>query len=71
MKNARNIETVDEVIRELGGAEAVRKLTKRTSISAVPTWKWRNKFPAPTYTIIQGALREKGKTAPSKLWGMQ
>jgi hypothetical protein len=71
MKNADTIETIELVIEELGGPEALRKLTRRKGVSSVHTWKWREKFPAPTYTIIQDALRKKGKTAPAKLWGMQ
>lgn len=71
MKNPSNIQTIGEVIQELGGTEAVRRLTKRKGVSAVLTWKYRNKFPFATYTTIQGALQQKGKTAPNSLWGMQ
>jgi hypothetical protein len=71
MKNAHTLETIEQVIQELGGPEAMRKLTRRKGVSSVNMWKCREKFPAPTYTVIQGALREKGKTAPDKLWGMQ
>jgi hypothetical protein len=67
----KQLSTVDEVISELGGHDAVRELTRRSSLSAVPMWKNRRRFPATTYTILKSALAERGLSAPDDLWGMQ
>lgn len=67
---AKELSSVDEVISELGGAEAVRALTKAKGASVVPMWKTREQFPAKTYTILKPALEERGLTAPNSLWGM-
>lgn len=66
----KQLETVDEVISELGGFEAVKELTNRDSASAVPMWKHRKRFPTTTYTVLKSALQERGFSAPDKLWGM-
>ena len=67
----RELRTIDEVIGELGGAQAVMELTKRASSSVVPVWKHRGKFPGYTYPAIQNALRAKGATAPDDLWKLE
>jgi len=64
------LHTVEQVIAKLGGPEAVKELTSRASPSAVPTWKWRNKFPTTTYAIMKSALQKRGADAPNELWGM-
>jgi hypothetical protein len=69
MKN--NLETVEDVIAALGGQKRVAELTCRASVSAVPMWKIRKRFPAKTFTVLQGALRDLGLSAPNDLWGMQ
>jgi hypothetical protein len=66
----KRLQTVEEVIAELGGTDAVKALTHRASPSAVPTWKYRKRFPTTTFTILQAALNERGLTAPNDLWGM-
>jgi hypothetical protein len=66
-----HLHTVEEVIDELGGFDAVKELTNRNSPSAVPMWKNRNKFPPNTYVAMISALHAIGKTAPSSLWGME
>lgn len=62
--------TIEEVIAELGGFDAVKDLTKRASSSAVPMWKLRQRFPSKTYTVMKSALQERGLSAPDELWGM-
>ena len=66
----KRLQTVEEVITELGGFQAVAEMTGKESISAVPTWKWRKRFPAKTFTILQAALQQRGLSAPNELWGM-
>ena len=67
----KQLNTVEEVISELGGYQAVRELTEKNSnLSTVMMWKTRQKFPATTYARMQAALRAKGATAPDDLWGM-
>jgi len=66
----KQLSTIEEVILELGGPKAVAELTDRQSISAVPMWKIRQKFPATTYARMQAALRARGASAPDDLWGM-
>lgn len=67
---SRRFLTVEDVISELGGFDAVKALTGRKSSSAVPMWKLRRKFPPNTYTVMIAALQAKGATAPASLWGM-
>lgn len=67
----RELHTIDEVIGELGGAQAVMELTNRVSSSVVPVWKHRGKFPGYTYPAIQNALKAKGATAPDELWKLE
>jgi len=67
---SKQLHTVDEVISELGGFDAVRELTNRASASAVPMWKNRKRFPAKTYTVLKSALQQRGVDAPDELWGM-
>lgn len=66
----KQLSSVEEVISELGGFDAVRLLTNRQSTSAVPMWKNRKRFPATTYTVLKSALEKRGLSAPNKLWGM-
>jgi hypothetical protein len=66
-----SLDTVDDVIEKLGGAEAVRQVVDVKAPSAVPMWRTRKKFPVYTYKLLQNALRERGMTAPDHLWGMR
>ena len=65
------LHSVEQVIKELGGFDAVKELTNRGSPSAVPMWKNRNKFPPNTYVAMIAALQAKGFVAPASLWGME
>jgi hypothetical protein len=66
----KQLSTVEEVISELGGFDAVKTLTNSQSPSVVPTWKYRKQFPPRTYPALQTALKKRGLTAPNKLWGI-
>ncbi len=66
-----HLETIDQVIEKLGGSRAVAEITGRgTSISMVPSWRYRKRFPAQSYKRMQDALEERGFSAPDSLWGM-
>jgi hypothetical protein len=67
----KNLQTIDEVIEELGGPQAVMDLTKRESNSVVPVWRHRGKFPGYTYPALQNALKAKGASAPDELWKLE
>lgn len=66
-----HLETVDDVIEQLGGTKKVAELTnRRTDSSTVLMWKTRERFPSNTFTILQPALEQLGFTAPNHLWRM-
>lgn len=66
----KQLQTIEEVISELGGFDAVKELTRRDSASAVPMWKSRKMFPTNTYAVMKAALNSKGADAPARLWNM-
>jgi len=57
------------VVDELGGVEAVIKLTGVKSDTVVYNWMARQKFPPELYVLMSRALVGVGKTAPPSLWG--
>lgn len=66
----RRLPTIEAVIKELGGNQAVADLTGRATDQAVSNWKGRNSLPLNTYTVLKSALRARGFSAPDALWGM-
>lgn len=62
------LDSVEAVVRALGGPRAVRQLTGRTPQTV---WNWRraNRFPAKTFVKLQAALHEAGEEASAELWG--
>lgn len=72
----KRLSTIEQVISELGGKDAVAELTKhtrrakRTSASTVPMWMNRKAFPPKTYAVMKAALRQRGFDAPDSLWKM-
>lgn len=60
-----------EVIRALGGIQAVADLTSRKYNTAAqwnrPRWP---RFPPNTFHVMCLALQERGLSAPPSLWGM-
>lgn len=69
MDATRELTTTAEVIDALGGVSPVAALTGR-KYGAAFNWKGFAKFPADTFLVLQDALRARGMTAPSSLWGM-
>ncbi len=65
----RELTTTAEVIEALDGVAAVAALTGR-KYGAAFNWKGFAKFPADTFVVMQDALRGRGLTAPTSLWGM-
>lgn len=63
------LQTTSEVIEELGGVEAVARMTHRNK-KAVSMWKTANKLPFHTQHKIISALVAKDKSVPLSLWGM-
>jgi len=63
------LDSIEDIIDELGGLKAVGALTGRKS-GVVWNWKDRKAFPTNTYVVMQAALRAKGVDAPASLWGM-
>lgn len=59
-----------EVVDALGGYLAVAELTG-SKPKAASNWRRFETFPSNTYVAMIAALREKGKTAPTSLWGMK
>jgi hypothetical protein len=66
----KQLQTIKEVITELGGPDSVRELTGREGAFTVPMWKNRKKFPSDTYLVMKAALDAKGVEAPASLWGI-
>lgn len=64
----QELDTVDAVVTALGGWHSVARLTGR-NYSAAFAWRY-NGFPATTFLVMQAALAERGKSAPTSLWGM-
>lgn len=64
------LSTTSQVMDALGGNSAVAELTGSTS-KAVWNWRGFDTFPSNTYVAMIEALRARGKTAPSSLWGMK
>ena len=69
MAMKKECKTAGEVIHALGGLSEVARLTRR-KYSAASNWVTFNRFPANTYRVMEGALRDIGKSAPASLWGM-
>lgn len=64
------LETTEQVIEALGGNGPVANLTA-SKPNAVSNWRGFETFPSNTYVAMTEALRARGKTAPSSLWGMK
>ncbi|SFV31272.1 hypothetical protein SAMN05216456_1287 [Devosia crocina] len=65
------LESVDDVIRALGGTRSVMELTEAKTNQVVTNWRSLNRFAANTYVVMTDALKLKGLTAPASLWGMK
>jgi hypothetical protein len=63
------LQTTKDVIIELGGTAGIADLTAANA-KAISVWRAKGRFPWKTYPIITAALRERGKSAPDVLFGM-
>jgi hypothetical protein len=70
MMNARTLQTVPEIITELGGPTAVGRITDRSPQSVV-NWRAAARFPAKTFLILQSELAARNIEAPPSLWGIK
>ena len=64
------LDSADAVIDALGGSAVTARLTGRT-MQAVSNWRSAKRIPPEFYLLMVSALKEKGKTAPQSLWGME
>jgi hypothetical protein len=69
MDTLRELDSVDAVLRELGGLTKAGELAGATA-QTVNHYKITKRFPPKTYLVFTEALRAKGFTAPPSLWGM-
>lgn len=61
------LETVDDVITELGGTAAVAALCG-TGSPAVSNWRSAGKIPSNKFLIFEAALRDRGRVVPLSLF---
>lgn len=66
----REIKTVRELVKELGGPTAASRVLDGTP-QLVVHWRKQNRIPAKKFFLHQDILAERGFTAPRALWGMQ
>lgn len=65
----RTLNSVAEIVDELGGRAAVARMTDRTT-QAVTNWKASQRFPSQTFLLLMHELAARGCTAPASLWSM-
>jgi|KBSMisStaDraftv2_1062788.scaffolds.fasta_scaffold129348_2 hypothetical protein len=67
-KRKKQLQTFDDVVRELGGSTAVARMCK-LSLAAVSAWrKYDAMFPPKYYPGMQRVLAKRGCEAPQELW---
>jgi hypothetical protein len=69
MDTLRELDSVDAVLKELGGLTKAGELVGATA-QTINHYKLTKRFPPKTYLVFTEALRAKGFTAPASLWGM-
>lgn len=65
----RELKTIDEVLKELGGLTAAGRLVGLTA-QHINNYKAAGRFAPKTYVAFTEELRNRGFTAPRSLWGM-
>lgn len=65
----RTLQTVDDVIKELGGTVATSRLAG-VRPSQVSGWRNAKRLGAKSYLVLKQELARRGFTAPAKLWGI-
>lgn len=66
----KHLKTTVDVIDALGGNIAISRVLG-VHHKAVGNWRYSGEFPANSYLVLQGLLREQGFTAPNQLWAMK
>lgn len=64
-----SLTSASDVIDALDGTTAVARLTHRKP-QHVTNWRASGRLPPATFLILSGELKNRGKTAPSALWGI-
>lgn len=63
----KTLATVKDVIKELGGRQAVADLAG-VKVKAVAIWRWQNALPAKSYLVLRDALEKRGCKADTSLF---
>jgi hypothetical protein len=67
----KELNSVDEVIAELGGPTAAARISALgVSAQAVSNWRMRKRLPAEKYLVVSSELRQRGFSAPASLFGI-
>ena len=66
----RRLDTLEDVVRELGGVVQVARITRRTPPS-VCKWRRKGMFPSALYFLMIDELLDRGFYAPRSLWGFE
>ena len=66
----RRLDTLEDVVRELGGVVQVARITRRTP-RAVCNWRRKGTFPSALYFVMVDELLDRGFYAPRSLWGFE
>jgi len=67
-KRTKQLQTFDDVVRELGGSTAVARMCN-LSLAAVSAWrKYNAMFPPKYYFKMTNVLNQRGCEAPRHLW---
>ena len=64
------LSTFEEVFEELGKVPGLVDLTGANP-KAVGAWQTHRRFPWKMYPTITGALSDRGKSAPTGIWGLK
>jgi len=66
----RRLDTLEDVVRELGGVVQVARITRRKP-RAVRNWRRKGTFPSALYFVMVDKLLDRGFYAPRSLWGFE
>jgi hypothetical protein len=64
------LDTLEDVVRELGGVVQVARITRRTPPS-VRNWRRKGAFPSALYFVMIDELLDRGFYAPRSLWSFE
>ena len=66
----RRLDTLEDVVRELGGVVQVARITRRKP-RAVCNWRRKGTFPSALYFVMVDELLDRGFYAPHLLWSFE